>query len=216
MQRKVSDVEERLARALLQLLQEKPFADITIKELVLTAQVSRSSFYRHYSGLLDVLDLCGAYVMEEFGRELTRTSGFTNYDVAVAYFTFWQKQQAFFRCLLENDLLQWFLAQYDKYMLAISAEYEHHMDALDPDRYPRMLAYSFYYGINGLWGMAYQWLLQGCPESPEQLAAYIVEFFTGTFYQEPACRQFAETGEFPFPLSEGERDIFRKFVPNGD
>ncbi|MBQ2438255.1 MAG: hypothetical protein II265_09220, partial [Clostridia bacterium] len=39
MNRNTSDVERRLADTLTELITQKPFAEITIKELVLTAQV---------------------------------------------------------------------------------------------------------------------------------------------------------------------------------
>lgn len=203
MLRKVTTTEDLLARALLQLLEEKPYQEISIKELVLTAQVSRSTFYRHFHDLNEVLELCYEYVMEDFGKELLRITGeFTNYDVAVAYFRFWYKRKRFISCLRENGLLYRFLEQYDKLMLQISQEYEHPETELRPEKYPRALVYSFYYAINGLWGIADRWIIDGCKETPEELASYIITFYTMTFYTEPACKQYAKDGTFPFPMPD--------------
>ena len=41
--------------ALLDILQEKPIDQISVKELVEAAELNRSTFYLHYSSPLDVL-----------------------------------------------------------------------------------------------------------------------------------------------------------------
>jgi Transcriptional regulator len=42
--------------ALMQLLKEYSFDDITVKQIVLTAKISRPTFYRNYSSKKEVLD----------------------------------------------------------------------------------------------------------------------------------------------------------------
>ncbi|MBW6455094.1 MAG: TetR/AcrR family transcriptional regulator [Trueperaceae bacterium] len=57
--RRVRRTREALARALLQLAAERPFADVTIRELTAVADVGYATFFRHYQNkeelLLDVL-----------------------------------------------------------------------------------------------------------------------------------------------------------------
>lgn len=84
--RRVRRTREALARALLRLAAERPFADLTIRELTSVADVGYATFFRHYQSkedlLLDVLggivgelaDLLGpsaeAGRLEDAGREL--------------------------------------------------------------------------------------------------------------------------------------------------
>ena len=84
MNRNTSEVERRLADTLTELITQKPYAEITIKELVLTAQVSRSSFYRHYTCIDDLLLACMSRELKGLAEELAKTGTATNYDVAVS------------------------------------------------------------------------------------------------------------------------------------
>ena len=56
MAKRHSYVSDRIAGAMLQLLAEKPFMDITVTDVVKKAEVSRASFYRNYKTTTDVLD----------------------------------------------------------------------------------------------------------------------------------------------------------------
>jgi AcrR family transcriptional regulator len=46
--RRVARTRDRLGDALVELLLEKPFDDITVQEVLDRAQVSRSTFYEHF------------------------------------------------------------------------------------------------------------------------------------------------------------------------
>ena len=54
-QEKNTYVRDQILRALLNMMQEQPFADISISALVSTAQVGRASFYRNFTDKEDVL-----------------------------------------------------------------------------------------------------------------------------------------------------------------
>lgn len=56
------DGKNRIAKALVALLQKRSLEDITVKELVAAAAVSRPTFYYHFGALEDVIH----YIMESF------------------------------------------------------------------------------------------------------------------------------------------------------
>lgn len=199
MNRKVSDVEQRLAAMLLELLEQKSYRDITIKELVLTAQVSRSSFYRHYASIDELLLTCMQLQLQDLAAELANTGTATNYDVAVSYFRFWEKKQSFVKALRENDLLPIFQSNYEQLMFEVAQDAKPEAAEVDPSTAPPMFKYIYYYGMHGLWGVANRWMLFGCKETPEQLASYICMYFTNAALTEPSVKQYLESGTFPFP-----------------
>ena len=55
----------RLETALIRLMDEKPFPEITVTELAARAQVARVSFYRSFSSTADVLDTLCARLADE-------------------------------------------------------------------------------------------------------------------------------------------------------
>ncbi len=199
MTRKLTQADELLIRTLLDLLETKSYADITIKELVLTAQVARSTFYRHYQTMDDLLLLCVEHELQGLAAELGRTGTDTNYDVALAYFRFWGKKQVFVRTLRENGLLPLFYEHYNRLMFSVAQDAKYDGEDVDPGASPVMFKYIYYYAMHGLWGMADRWLLRGCPETPEQLASYICMYFTNAALTEPSVQQYLESGTFPFP-----------------
>ena len=199
MNRNTSEVERRLADTLTELITQKPYAEITIKELVLTAQVSRSSFYRHYTCIDDLLLACMSRELKGLAEELAKTGTATNYDVAVSYFRFWEKKQSFVKALRENGLLSMFQANYEQLMFEVAQDAKPEAEDVDPATAPPMFKYIYYYGMHGLWGVANRWILFGCKETPEQLASYICMYFTNAALTEPSVKQYLESGTFPFP-----------------
>ena len=55
--RRARFTREALKDALLGLLGEKGFNDITVAELCRRADVTRATFYRHFGGIMDVVDM---------------------------------------------------------------------------------------------------------------------------------------------------------------
>ena len=56
----------RFNKALLSLLEKKPFEYITIGEICETAKVNRSTFYLHYENIGDLLNETTAYLLDNF------------------------------------------------------------------------------------------------------------------------------------------------------
>ena len=56
----------RFDKALLSLLEKKPFEYITIRELCEEAGVNRSTFYLHYENTSDLLKETTSYMLEHF------------------------------------------------------------------------------------------------------------------------------------------------------
>lgn len=61
-----------ITQALIELMEHKPFADITITELVKKAGVSRVSFYRNFESKRDVLERHLHVLLEEWGKDFER------------------------------------------------------------------------------------------------------------------------------------------------
>ena len=63
--REKSSVKKRMADAFVDMLSQKSYADITVTDIVNTAQVARVSFYRNYNSISDVVD----YITDELANE---------------------------------------------------------------------------------------------------------------------------------------------------
>ena len=63
--REKSSVKKRMADAFVDMLSQKSYADITVTDIVNTAQVARVSFYRNFNSISDVVD----YITDELANE---------------------------------------------------------------------------------------------------------------------------------------------------
>ncbi|MCR4723154.1 MAG: TetR/AcrR family transcriptional regulator [Eubacteriales bacterium] len=66
------EVKDRMAHALIDLLQEKRINEIKITELIKYAKVARASFYRNFASLEDILIYGFDRIMEKFSEESSK------------------------------------------------------------------------------------------------------------------------------------------------
>lgn len=59
-----------IRRAFLRLLQEKPLAKVTVKDVCLQAEINRATFYSHYHDIYDLLEQIEQEMLEHLTAEL--------------------------------------------------------------------------------------------------------------------------------------------------
>lgn len=106
---------EALAIALIQLMERKDVAQITISEIVKLAGVSRSSFYRNFESKEELLCeyIIGLY-HDYFNSEKMREHASGTLDkrsFMLPRFRFIKEHRNIFSALYENDMLYYFFAQ---------------------------------------------------------------------------------------------------------
>ena len=67
---RVIKTKETMHNALIELLHEKPFDEISAKDVIEKARVNRTTFYRYYSGLVSLIDEVIGDVKHEFAQML--------------------------------------------------------------------------------------------------------------------------------------------------
>lgn len=58
-------VRREIVNAVMELLAEKPYMDITVTDIINTAQVARASFYRNFNSINDVIDVIADEISDE-------------------------------------------------------------------------------------------------------------------------------------------------------
>jgi AcrR family transcriptional regulator len=69
-QEKVPATVQRIESALLAAMVDKPYAQVTITELLEKAHVGRATFYRHFKDTTEVIDSVGERIIEDFRHGL--------------------------------------------------------------------------------------------------------------------------------------------------
>ncbi|MGL5437546.1 MAG: TetR/AcrR family transcriptional regulator [Lachnospiraceae bacterium] len=191
-------IEEWMMDALLVLMSEKAYEEIRVKEISDQAKLARCTFYRYYASKDELLLRCCRVRASRLAELMRHENYYTFYGVSVAYFSFFLKERLFFDLLRHNDLLYFFIQSYDDLMfdVARSVKSENHEKSMAD--FSQKIRFHFLYGLHGLWGMANNWLQNGCQESPEELAQYITAFLVESYEAEPDCQYYARHGQYPY------------------
>lgn len=172
MSKEYESVSDLIKQALIALMVDKPYMDITVTDVVNKAGVARVSFYRNFNSISDVLDSFVGDLNKEFLHMLPT--------------------------LLENDERQWrdylfmFLYKIANAQKKISkmslpnisiimAKFENKIQQLEKENLMRFTNEEKYKVI-GKFGfiniIAKTWLKEGLKETPEEIVNYIMSVIT--------------------------------------
>lgn len=169
----------RMDQAFLELLEEKDFAYITVKEICERAGVNRSTFYLHYETVNDLLAESARYIIDKLiGSMPQDTTGFFEKlpscpleelqlitpEYLSPYLNFVKEHRRIFRTAVEQASI---LGLDDAY-LALS----HHVFTPILNRFhisPSEQKYMMPFYIHGLMGIINEWLKEDCKDSVEHI-----------------------------------------------
>lgn len=163
-------LKECLFTALILLMDQKDFKDITISEITQKAGVSRMTYYRTYSSKEDILL---QYFEDQSKKVLDDISGhpqLTNYDFLCIFFTYFRDQAHLIKYLhkagLQNEIGSRFV-EFVSQMYECSAEY----DQSEPNK-----TYEIHFIAGGLLLLLIPWIERGMVETPEEMARMMEHF----------------------------------------
>ena len=154
--------QQCLYDALMKLMQEQKFDNISVGELCKVAGVSRMTYYRSYNNkediLLQHLDECFAVYLADLPVQ-------DFYGVALSFFQFWQGQERDFliavvRSGLSAQLMDKFYAYLDQII-----------PRMVPSEEVQPFVKSFLAG--GLYKMLMDWMKTGAQTAPAKIAAFL-------------------------------------------
>ncbi|WP_028562664.1 TetR/AcrR family transcriptional regulator [Paenibacillus pinihumi] len=166
-----------LCEAMLELLKEKPYHQITVTEICQKADLVRKTFYRHFTCKESVLVAIMDMMYEEF-NDYVQDHRIEPYDIPLAYFTYWEKHKFFLKMAVENQMFSLINDQYIRYLEAMEPMFGGEVITNELEKeYMRIMV------AGGLWNMLRTWVVRGCVETPEEMAR-----MTNTFFKVEDCR----------------------------
>lgn len=101
-----------LSKGLLSLLEEKPFRDITVKELCVRSDIARRTFYRHFHTVEDVMDYVLSHIITRFREQMLLTQKETYPSILASYFAFWKNYASLLELLNKNNITYLLFGRY--------------------------------------------------------------------------------------------------------
>ena len=159
-----------LRTALLELMQEKPFSQITIRELCEKADLNRTTFYLHYTDQLDLLEDIEQDIMDktkEYMRNI-HTDPRTVRQVA-AFLEYIRKNDLVFRTLFCRQDSESFRRKFVEEM--------QHLIGVDLPAYgtERRTQYVLSFLMYGSLYVIIEWMQHDYQETPEQIARLLFD-----------------------------------------
>ena len=148
-------VKECITTALLQMMENTPFEDIAITDLVKKAGVGRVSFYRNFKSKKDILAKHLVILLEEWGKEFESLGDPSKFsDSLVRHY---YKHKDIYLMLYKQGLS-------DMIYETIRGAMKLHEAQHNLERYAKSMIAGM------IWGWADEWMRQGMPESPDEIA----------------------------------------------
>lgn len=156
--------EDRIEKALFSLLKIRKYNDITIKEICYEAGINRSSFYAHYQDINDLMIKTEQKLSKNI-VDIFNPNQVWDKQVFENLFVFLYENKIFYKCYLTSNE-QTFMEKKD-FMGFIQIVNQNNVAQkfLPNERFYHM---AFFAG--GIKALAKSWIMQDCPETPQQMA----------------------------------------------
>jgi Transcriptional regulator len=159
-----------LQDALIELMKEKPFQDIQIKELAARAQVSRPAFYLHFGSKEELLLSHVDAIFDEFHAEISREIARSNIDrkrFSLMLFQYWERYAETLRMVIQAGNPDILLERLKEYVGVIIKEIAPKTRKTSID--PRLQELVVGYVAGGAYMLLTQWINNKMPFSAEQM-----------------------------------------------
>ena len=156
-----------MIEALLQLMEEKPYEEITISEIAKRSDLSRRTFYRNFTTKEAILEANFDEMIEDYLKQLPDSDEVGPYTLGLIYFRYWKQHLTFIQALQRNGLFHILLRRFDDFVPKLNKRYK---KAIIKDFSPVYFEYYTAFIAAGLWHMLERWVAGGLVESPEALA----------------------------------------------
>jgi len=154
-------IEEYIITALLKLMEEKPYEDISVTDIAKRAGVVRVTYYRHFNSKADVLLRYFKREVVNFQKQLQfkpRTKE-DYYELFFMLFSLFKEHKKMFKSLVAAHVEHIYLDYLNESMKNI---YEFNVD--------NKTEYDAYFYVGALYNISMQWLKNDCADSVKTVA----------------------------------------------
>lgn len=160
-----------IKEALMQLLKDYSFEDITIKQIVLTADISRPTFYRNYDSKKTVLDDALNDLMDEYYSKF-KASNITNLrDLLMFCFDYFENDHEYLSTMIAAHLTSYITDNFTSKFAEKLNDTQTWREWKTPLQKQIGIRFAFY----GFFNIIIFWIATGCKESPETMTEQTIE-----------------------------------------
>ena len=168
-------VQTRIVRALLRLMEDRPFSEITVTDIIRAAGVARASYYRNFVSKEDVLLKTADGIFQTYLEKVNALGkSCFGYDSVLLAFRYFKTYKRSLLCVYNAGLSSVYLQLLDAYMEELAGD----MPCRDISRY------QLYFFSGALYNVFIKWLENGMRERPQEMAAFFCRMLSGELAEE--------------------------------
>ena len=165
---------QRLAQALLKVMAQYRYQEITITQIAQEAHLSRKTFYRLFTSKDEVLSLIFDNLFQACFARVKARNPAHYWDVMQAFFDFWEERRELLLLLQKSDLLpRVFEQSYQRSIEVFTFVHSEETAAFLALPLPYLLAYS----VGGMHSMMLKWVENGMEIPSSALIAMLKASF---------------------------------------
>lgn len=169
-------LKECFFTALIMLMDQKDFKDITISEIAQKAGVSRMTYYRTYSSKEDILLQYFSDLTKQTINKLKNTPDVTVEQFAVMFFSDFKEYAHLLKYLYQAGLVSQMLDRFTDFLSYL------YFDMGNPPYSKSEMQYQIRFVAGGFFMLLYRWQETGLKESPEEMAKLTVDILSGKYH----------------------------------
>lgn len=162
-----------ICEALLRLMKDHPYEEITVKQIALESKLVRKTFYRNFDSKDDVLEAILDILVDEYKRHLIMFNQVMPIEIIFNFCIEHKEQLLLFD---KNNLMYRILQKLN------SALPEKHEELVKLGLVPKELfggldpSYLIPMNIGGIWNVICRWVRGGMKDDPKQITKDLTEF----------------------------------------
>ena len=164
--------QAEITQALISLMREHPYSEITVKQIILEARLARKTFYRNFESKDDVLLSLIRGILREYFEVVNNARG----EVLTTIFSFADNNRELLALLDKNDMLHIPLRCMNEYAPLLAGAQNKQLnpfvklfEGLDAD-------YLIAMNIGAVWNVISLWIHKGMTDEPETVRATIDQY----------------------------------------
>lgn len=160
-----------IVSALLKLMDQYAFNEITISQIAGQAGIDRRTYYRHFKSKEDILTCYIQKIAQEYATLFLEQQKFDTRAIAISFFTICQKHRDDLFRLHNHKLMPLLLDEFDKLFL----HFHNKNDVINPEDFQDK-EYVIPFIAGGFWHMLQKWISDDMQKTAAELADILLQF----------------------------------------
>lgn len=161
--------QKELANALLKLMQTTPYAEISVKQILLESKLSRKTFYRNFNDKQDLLNYYLDTLLLEYSSEIAIKNDYHFPEMLEVITRFVLKNQEQLSLFWSNHLEYMILQKLNEFIIQKHNEIRHNNTTCLDD-------YIVMLNNGAIWNVLNEWMRRGRIDSLEQILLELKEY----------------------------------------